>query len=519
MALLRFTATVGGYTLASRLLGFVRDIMIAALLATGPVADAFFVAFRFPNMFRRLVGEGAFAVAFVPLFAGRLEGEGRVAALRFAEEALAVLLWAMLAALVVAELAMPWIIAGFAPGFDGTARELAIEFTRLTFPYLLFMALVALLGGVLNAFYRFAAAAAAPILLNLVLIAALGLGAGMLETPAHALAWGVAVAGAGQFLWLLVVCARAGAGLRLVRPRLTPGVRRLLRLMLPGAVGAGVHQINLLVSTVIASFQAGAVSYLYYADRVTQLPLGVVGVAMGVALLPLLSRQLRAGATAAALDSQNRALEFSLLLTLPATAALVAIPGPIVGVLFEHGAFGAADTRATAAALAAFAAGLPAYVLVKVLSPGFFAREDMVTPVKIAAGALVGNIVLCLALVGPFGHVGIALATALASWLNAALLALALYRRGHLTMDTRLRARLPRIGVAAVLMGLGLALGAAALEPLLAGPLAHRIAALGGLVAGGFLGFGALVLLARGARLGELRALLRRAGPDAEGPA
>lgn len=517
MALLRFTATVGGYTMLSRVLGFVRDILIASFLAAGPVADAFFVAFRLPNMFRRLVGEGAMLNAFVPLFARRLEGEGREAALRFAWEAFSVLLYGMLAALILAELLMPWLIAGLAPGFSGDpARfDLTVSLSRLTFVYLPFMALVALLGGVLNAFYRFAAPAAAPILLNIALIAALlGLGR-VLETPGHALAWGVAAGGAGQLLWLAIASRRAGAAIRLPRPRLTPGVRRLLRLMLPGILGAGVHQINLLVSTLIASFQVGAVSYLYYADRVTQLPLGVVGVAVGVALLPLLSRQLRADEGAGAAESQSRAVEFALLLTLPATAALMAIPIPIITVLFEHGAFTPADSRATGLAMAAYAAGLPAYVLVKVLSPGYFAREDMVTPVKIAAAALLANVVLALALSGPMRHVGIALATALASWLNAGLLAVFLYRRGHLGLDDRLRKRLPRMAAAAAAMGLALAVAAWGLSGPLGGTNAARFAALAGLVLGGLALYAGAAHVFGAARLGDVRAAMRRAAPSA----
>ena len=526
MALLRFSATVGGFTLASRVLGFARDMLIASLLAAGPVADAFFVAFRIPNMFRRLVGEGAFAAAFVPMFAGRLERDGRRAALYFAEDVLSVLLSTMLLTLVVAEAAMPWLMVAIAPGFVGDAAHggadaganqfaLAVSLTRLCFPYLLFMALAALLGGVLNAFYRFSAPAAAPILLNLVLIAFLLALGQILETPGHALAWGVAAAGIGQFLWLVFAGARAGISLRLPRPRLTPDVRRLLVLMLPGVLGAGVHQINLLVSTAIASFQAGAVSYLYYADRINQLPLGVVGVAVGVALLPLLSRQVKSGREADALASQNRAIEISLLLTLPATAALVAIPSAIVSTLFERGSFGAADARATADALAAFAAGLPAYVLVKVLSPGFFAREDMKAPVKIAVAALVANIVLCLVLVQPLGHVGIALATALASWLNALLLAGVLLRRRHFVPDQRLRRRGPRMVGAAAALGAGLATAAWGLEGALSGSLGARLGALALLVLGGLALYGALARLLGAVEFGELRLLMRRPGAGA----
>lgn len=513
MALLRYSATVGGYTMASRVLGFARDILIAALMGAGPVADVFFVAFRFPNMFRRLVAEGAFTAAFVPLFAKRLEKEGEAAARTFAEQTLALLLPVLLAFLVLAEIAMPWLMYAIAPGFadEPFKFDLAVQFTRLTFPYLLFMALVALLGGVLNALYRFAAPAAAPILLNLVLIAALVGFAGFTETPGHALAWGVAAAGAGQFLWLMFACHRAGVRLRLPRPRLTPEMRRLLTLMVPGAAAAGVYQVNLLIGTVIASFlPTGAVSYLYYADRVNQLPLGVVGVAVGVVLLPLVSRQLRAGQAEAAMDSQNRALEISLLLTLPAAAALIAIPVTIVTVLFERDAFGSFDSLTTGATLAAFALGLPAYVLVKVLTPGFFAREDMVTPLKIAAISVAANTALSLLLIGPLAHVGIALATALAAWLNAGLLVLILRRRGFLAFDRRLKRRLPRMVVAAAGMAAILVLGAGALSGPLEGSLPLKVAALAALIVGGLASFSGLALITGAAHIGDLRRMMRK---------
>ena len=512
MALLRSAATVGGYTMLSRLLGFIRDILIAALLGAGEAAEAFFVAFRIPNLFRRLVAEGAFAAAFVPLFSRRLEADGRAAARAFAEQTLAVLLSSLLIFTILAEVAMPWLMYVIAPGFaaEPVKYDLAVQFARLTFPYLLFMALVALLGGVLNSLYRFAAAAAAPVLLNIVLITALLGFAEAGATPGHALAWGVAAAGAGQFVWLVAACHRAGIRLRLPRPRLTPGIRRLLRLMLPLGLTAGVMQINLLVGTIIATLRDGAVSYLYYADRIYQLPLGVVGIAIGTALLPRLSRELRSGATAAAMDSQSRALEFSLLLTLPAAAALMVIAEPIVAVLFERGAFGAEATAATAAALIAFASGLPAYVLVKVLSPGFFAREDMHTPLMISIAAVVANIAISLALFWRLGHIGIALATALASWLHASLLWLFLRRRGFFAMDRRLRSRLPRMAIASAVMALALALAAWALESPLAATIGPRVAALAALVVAGLAVFAVSAQLVGAANRHELAAMVRR---------
>jgi putative peptidoglycan lipid II flippase len=512
MALIRRAATVGGYTMLSRILGFLRDILIATVLGAGPVADAFFVAFRIPNMFRRLVAEGAFAAAFVPMFSGRLESDGREAARVFAEQVLAVLIGALLAFTVAVEIAMPGLMHLIAPGFADNPDqfELTVLFTRITFPYLLFMALVALLGGVLNSLYHFAAAAAAPILLNVVLIGALLGFADAGATPGHALAWAVAVGGAGQFILMMVACHRAGMALRLSRPRLTPALRKLLRLMVPAGLTAGVHQVNLLVGTIVATLQGGAVSYLYYADRVNQLPLGVVGVAVGTALLPMLSRSLRAGEEAAAMDHQNRAIEVSLLFALPAAVALMIIAGPIITVLFEHGAFGPAETEATAWALAAFALGLPAYVLVKVLLPGFFAREDMTTPFHISIAAVVANIVLTVGLFPVIGHVGIALATALSSTLQAVLLWLVLRRRGYLVADERLRARLPRTLAAALIMAAVLWFLADVLAAPVAGPLVSRIAALAGLVAGGLVIFAAAAHLLGAARLNELRATLGR---------
>ncbi len=513
MALLRSITTVGGYTMISRVLGFARDILIADILGASAVADAFFVAFKYPNFFRRLFAEGAFNAAFVPLFSGLLTAGGRAQAKAFAEGTFAVLLCALLFLVAAFEIGMPWAMYAIAPGFaaDPEKFQLAITLTRITFPYLLFISLVSLMGGVLNSLDRFAAAAATPIILNVSLIAALIGLARFTDTPGHALAWGVAAAGIAQFLWLYLVLHGSGMGLKLRLPRLTPKVRRLLKLMLPGAIGAGVVQINLLIDVLIASFlPSGAISYLYFADRVNQLPVGVIGVGVGTALLPLLSRQIRSEASAAALDSQNRALEFALLLTIPAAAALMVISGPVILVLFGRGAFGAAEVEAASMALAAYAAGLPAYVLVKVLTPGYFAREDTVTPVKIASLCVAVNLVLNLVLMGPFAHVGIAAATAIAAWINAALLAGGLKRRGHLVIDDRLKSRLPRIALAAAIMTVSLVLGAMALAGPLAGAEVPRIAALVALIAGGIIIYGASAQLSGAADLRELKTIMGR---------
>ncbi|MDD9876590.1 MAG: murein biosynthesis integral membrane protein MurJ [Magnetovibrio sp.] len=520
MNLLKAITTVGGYTMLSRVFGFVRDILIAAVLGAGTVADCFFVAFRFPNLFRRLFAEGAFAAAFVPIFSGQLETEGRERAKAFADQAFSVLFLILAGFVAVIELAMPWVMYVLAPGFDAVQgkMELATELSRIAFPYLLFISLVSLQSGVLNSLGRFAAAAAAPVLLNLVLISALLGFADKAPTPGHALSWGVFAAGVVQFAWLVYHCRREGLPVRFTRPRLSPEVRLLGRRILPVVFGASLYQINLLIGTILATLVAdGAVSYLYYADRVTQLPLGVVGVAVGTALLPNQSRQLAAGDDAAAGASQNRGLEFALLLTLPAAVALLVIALPIVTVLFERGAFTATDTAATASALMAYATGLPAYVLIRVLTPGYFAREDTKTPVKIAAWSMLANIALNLVLMQVWGHVGIALASSAAAWINAGWLARELKRRGQLSVDKRLAERGPKIVWASLGMGAVLFAAERLVAPACTGPCPEHIPALAALIAVGLLAYAGLAHLFGAARLGELKALVRRVpdGPDA----
>lgn len=511
MSLFRSIATIGGFTMLSRITGLMREMMIAHFMGAGAVADAFFVAFRFPNLFRSLFAEGAFNAAFVPLFTGKL-AEGEAEARHFAERALSVMALVLGLFVALMELAMPWAIYVLAPGFAEIEGKLAlaVELSRICFPYLLFISLTSLQAGVLNSLGRFAAAAGTPVLLNVVAMIGLWALAPVTATPGHALAWGTFAAGAAQFAWLVFSLRKAGMKLRLVRPRLTPEVKLLGRRIVPGAVGAGVYQINLVVNTMIASTVAnGAVSYLNYADRVNQLPLGVVGIAIGTALLPLLSRQLRAGEMEAARESQNRAMEFALLLTLPAAAALMVLAGPVIRVLFQRGSFGPAETAATAAALMAFAVGLPAYVLVKVLAPAFFAREDTRTPVKVAGATMALNIALNLALIGPLGHVGMALSTALAAWFNVAALAVILRRRDFFHMDARLCRKLPRMVAAVAVM-------AAALwgAKLVLWPWAilswQALVAVVGLVAVGLLSFALAAQVLGAARLAEVKAMLRR---------
>ena len=432
MALLSNVATVGGFTMMSRILGFVRDAVTAAALGAGPISDAFVVAFRLPNLFRSLFAEGAFNAAFVPSFSGIIADKGEAAAKAYAERVLALLVTALLIMLIMAEIFMPMVVPLIAAGFvkDQSELDLAIAFTRITFPYLLFISIVALLGGVLNSVNRFAAVAGTPILLNISLIAAAMIGH-YFGHMGQALCWGITFAGVAQFLWLLVSAARAGMALRLPWPRLDAEMKRFLGLMIPGVFGAGVTQINMMVSTNVASLLPhGSITYLYYADRLNQLPLAVVGIAVATAILPPLSKQLRENDTRAANTTQNRGLELALLLTLPAAVALGIAAEPILSVLFQRGAFTATAAHGTAMALEAYALGLPAFVLVKVLAPAFFARQDTRTPVRVGIVAVAVNLVLTLTLSIPFAHVGNALATTTAGWVNALALAWLLRKRG-----------------------------------------------------------------------------------------
>ncbi len=452
----RSMLTIGGMTMLSRLSGFARDVLMASLLGAGPVADAFFVAFKLPNFFRRLFAEGAFNAAFVPLFARLYAAKGLREACVAAEQILAALFTVLLGITLLFESQLPLILSAIAPGFHRTPEryQLALEYTQITFPYLVLISLSALFSGILNSLDRFAAASAAPILLNLCMIAALTLGDSLYATPGHALSWAVLLAGALQCSWMWLSASRAGAHLRLVWPRYTPAVQQLVRVMLPGAFGAGVVQVNLLVDTILASFlPTGSVSFLFYADRLNQLPLSVIGIAISTALLPQLSRNLQKGEKQAARHAQNRALEVSMMLTLPATLGLVVLAHPIIATLFQRGAFGAQEVNETAKVLAAFAIGLPAYVLVKVFSTSFFATYDTKTPVKAALVALSVNFVLNLALLQPLQHVGIALATAIASWINAGLLGYWLKRRQLFSRDKTFRLRFPSIVIATLVMG------------------------------------------------------------------
>ena len=513
--MIRAIATVGGWTMASRVLGFVRDVIIAALLGAGPVADAFFVANRLPNLFRRLFGEGAFNAAFVPAFTGLLTKDGFTAAQRFAEEAFSVMAFWLVGLCVLAEVFMPAVVGLLAPGFtrDPEKFATAVELARITFPYMPLICLTALASGVLNGLDRFAAAAAAPVLYNLTSIACMVGLLSVLPTAGHAMAWGVSVSGVFQLALVLWGIRRAGMRLHIPRPRLTPGMRLLLRRMGPGLLGAGVVQLNLSVDVIVASLlPAGTVSVLYYADRVNQLPLGVIGAAVGTALLPTLSRQVASSDPSVAVHTLNRAIVFALALTLPAALALGTVAGPIVTVLFGRGAFDGDAARLSAQALAAYATGLPAFVLVKVLVPAFFARGDITAPVRTGAACVALNVMLNLLFMGPLRHLGPPLAASAATWANVAALGWLLHHRGHFAADAGLRGEVARMLAAALAMAAVLAGLEQMVHESLFGGTALRWLALAGLVGGGVAAYAAVGQALGAFQLRGLARRLRRAG-------
>lgn len=464
MKLAKAMATVAGLTGLSRIAGFIRDILTAAILGAGPVSDAFFIALKLPNFFRRVTAEGAFSVSFVPIYSAKLEDgrakNPRANADQFASNAFMMMSALLSVFVLVAMFAMPLVIYAVAPGFvgDEVRFDLAVELSRITFPYLLLMSLTALLGGVLNALDKFAPFAFAPVLFNLALIAALLL-SDLFETAGHALAYGILAAGVLQLLWLLVAALRQKFKLTVATPKMTGDMKKVFKLMGPGVIGAGVMHINLFADLILASFLGtGAISYLYYADRLNQLPLGVVGIAVGTALLPMLSRAVAAKKKGEAADLFNRSLEYCFLLALPAALALGAFAPILIETLFERGAFVAADTAATSVVLMSYAVGLPAYIAIKVFSTVHWAHQDTTTPVRISVIATVFNIALSVLLIQFIGVAGIALATGLAGWLQIAMHLDALKKRAGFGFDARFRRAFPRI-VAASLVMVGVCFG------------------------------------------------------------
>lgn len=501
--------TVGAWTLLSRVLGFVRDVLIAAWLGAGPAHQAFVAAFTLPNLFRRFFAEGAFNIAFVPMFSRKLEaGENPE---EFARDAMSVLAAILIALTVLAQIFMPALIYAQVAGFAGTEKfDLAVAFGRVAFPYILFISLAALLSGVLNAARRFAAAAAAPVLLNVLLIGAIMLAGAIGRDVAWALIWTVPIAGVAQLALVWFAARRAGFRIRPRWPRWTPELKRLAVIAAPAALAGGVVQINLLVGRQVASRFDGAVSWLFNADRLYQLPLGVVGIAIGIVLLPELSRRLQAGDSPGERQALNRAAEMALILTLPATVALVAIPQPLVSVLFERGAFTAHDTDRTALAVAVYGLGLPAFVLQKVVQPLYFAREDTRTPFRFAVVAMFINAAVAIGFAPIIGYVSAAIAVSVAGWVMQLMLWLGARRMGETARpDVRFRRRFPRIAAASVLMGAVLVCVQLLLGPMLGLP-GWRYAGLALLVGAGVVGYVLLGRMLGAFQLSELRQGLRR---------
>ncbi|MFB2549874.1 murein biosynthesis integral membrane protein MurJ [Ensifer soli] len=524
MSLVRKFMTVGGATLGSRLLGFGRETLMAAALGTGPYADAFYAAFRFPNLFRRLFAEGAFNAAFVPLFAREIEANGHDGAKRFSEEVFGVLFSVLLILTILMELAMPLLVMTIiAPGFAGDPEkyDVTVALSRVMFPYLACMSLTAMLSGMLNSLQHYFAAAVAPVFLNLVLIGALGYGlwtgADPLQTAWY-LSFGVLAAGLLQMAVLYAGVRQAGMSIGFRRPRMTPNVKRLLWLALPAAATGGITQINQIIGQMIASTKDGAIAALQYADRIYQLPLGVVGIAVGVVLLPELARTLRAGHVREAENLQNRSMEFVLFLTLPAAGALWVISDEIVRVLYERGAFGVETTAVVGGTLAIYGMGLPAFVAIKALNPGFFAREDTRTPMVITGLSVAVNCVLAVTLFPLFAERGIATAEAASGWLTAIALFVMLVKRGHWQWEAALAGRVARMLAVTVAMAFALQYASGRLSGWLTpeASLVTQLAALMALIGGAMVFYFGLCFLTGAADARMLRRNLKRKARPAE---
>ncbi|MBT6033161.1 MAG: murein biosynthesis integral membrane protein MurJ [Kordiimonadaceae bacterium] len=513
MSVLKATAIFGSFTMVSRVLGFIRDILMAAVLGAGFVTDCFVVAFKLPNFFRRLFAEGAFSASFVPIFSATVEKEGREEALKFAEEAFACLAMTLLLFVGLMEVFTPALIYAMANGFtdDEAKFALAVTLTRYTFPFIMFVSLVSLLAGVLNSLGKFAETAATPIILNICLISALVFGANTMDTPAHTLSIAVSVAGIIQLVFLFRACNKAGYRIRIRMPHLTPRVKKLLLVMGPAALGAGVIQLNLLLDMIIATHLPDAsMSYLYFADRLNQLPVGVIGVALGTVLLPFLSRSIASGDEAQVVKSQNQAIEMGLFFTIPAMVAFIIVPNDLIHVLLERSNFSAQATLQTSLTLAAYAAGLPAYVLAKVFVPGYFARGDTKTPLKFAIVALFVNVSLNLILMQYFAHVGLAMATAISAWINVFMLAGGLIRSGHYSIEKALLVRLSKYILCSIIMGAVIWGVQNQVAPLIYG---NTFAQIGGLLILMLSGIGAYILaifITKTVKKDELQALFSK---------
>ena len=525
MKLIKSTAIIGALTLMSRVLGLVRDTLSATYLGAGPINDALVTAYKIPNTFRRIFAEGAFNSAFVPLYARRIEEDGEEIADQFASEAFAGLLFVVAILVVLFELTMPWTLNLFGAGLGREANidtgfgtilstyDLAVIGAQITMPYLLLISLTAMFSGILNTHHRFAAAAFAPVLLNVVLISIfmvmMKADWGKAQLVIY-LCIGMSFSGILQLSMIVWACRKAGVALKLQRPHMTPGMKRLLTLGIPGMLAAGITHINIMVSHNISTLQSSGASWLNYADRLYQLPLGMIGIAMGVALLPALSRRLRSGDEQGAKTSLNRAMEIAAFLTLPAAVALAAMPEFLVGGLFERGAFDAQDTQATGMALRMFAFGLPAFVLIKVLTPAFFARENTKTPMIYAGISAVINLVLGYFLFLKVGFWGLALATSFAGWVNVFFLTRTLLRTRNFAPDKRLLSRLPRIALASLGMGIAIWYLARYFTPMLDGSIVKNYSLLALVSGTGFVFYAVAAMGLKAYALSDIRYVFKK---------
>lgn len=467
MSLIKSIATVGNYTILSRIVGFFRDKLMAMYIGPGPVMDALSIAIKIPSFFRRLFAEGAFNAAFIPLFSGVLSAGGKKEARTYAEEIMAWLIALIILVVIIFEVFMPSIMQYLAYGFRSTPdrMEMAITLTRITMPYLLLISLTALYSGILNSLDKFISAASSPAAGNIFLVFAI-LFCRHTIAEGNSIAWIVLISGMIQLIWVFIPAKKAGLSLKLALPRLTPQVRTFFQKMIPGAIGSGVVQINLFIGTLIASFlPVGGISYLYFADRLNQLPLSVIGTAVSTALLPLMSRQIKEGNISGALHNQNRSLEYAFLLVLPAAIALFVAALPFIRIVFEGDKFGLNESLQTAHTLQAFSFGLPAYILIKIFSTTFFARKEMKIPVIVAIFSVAIDIILSIALLKPLAYVGIALATATSAWVNAIILGIILRKQGFLKFDRKILHFFPRCLLASIIMGLSVFYACLWVEP------------------------------------------------------
>ncbi len=460
MSLFKSIATFGSFTLLSRITGFIRDMVLARFLGAGIIADAFFIAFKLPNLFRSLFAEGAFTSAFVPMVSQKLATEGKNQAISFASKSISALAVLLTLFVVLMEIIMPFIVQIMAPGFSKNpeAFDLAISLSRITFPFLLFISIVSFQSGILNSLGKFAAPAAAPVILNIMMTIAVFIFVPFGLTPAHGISFSVTFAGFLEIIWLAYFLKRQDV---VIRPQANirqilqdSEIKTLFKRITPGILGAGIYQINMVVDTIIVSLVgAGAISWLYYANRLQQLPLGVVGAAISVAILPVLSKYIKEDKNDEAKRVQTQACEYGALLAIPSAVALIFLSTPIVNILFEHGKFGRLETEMTSLAVIAYSFGLPSYVLVKALTPNFFARGDTKTPVKYSIIVFIANLCFSLLLMKPFGHVGVAAATSLASYVSLYQYLRGLKKRGYWKIDWKLCKEILKISICSLIMG------------------------------------------------------------------